>query len=585
LSKLARSTELENQIRLNVIYALKGWATDKGAISELVRLRYDKDGEIAAAAGDALPYWVRAPADGDLSRILRKLKSKSTSDIIKERLELLEEQKRILQAESTNWEQLYFVLLDEKYDAADVAVRGQILLERLAGETPAVKLWSLRKMSQDNLAVWPDDLGDRLLEMISDNDSAVRLLTAEILSRRSNLNPANPLLAQFKVEQDPKVCLAIFEALGEACKFADSPGIEIDISVEVRNQTLEIAAEYVQTGDPDGARSGAGVIQKLLELDNIEDSLVEKYITLIFKRYEAARAKQGPLRGDLLLVMAKLCDQGTHSAKARRRFRQLFVQALDAKDDAPVREAAVVGLINTDKVAALDMFKQKGLTSDSSPLVITAIIELAAEVGKFEDIDWLKPMADSNGHRDLAWAVVLKILQRQDASVILDWAAKLDPDSNDGRYRDALEIAENRAQTQPDKPSLLDARSKLADWYEKKGQHDKIIDYYKKLIEIAGRDLGIIEKAELSLFNAYLAKDDIASIAQLVTNRLARADIAQQDSIAAAIDKYLASDAAVVAKKQLLVALAAIEIEADRPRWSKQLATWQGGEAASTNNQ
>ena len=575
LSKLARSTKLENHIRLNIIYALKGWATDKEAISELVRLRYDKNGEIAAAAAAALPYWVRAPVDGDLNRILRKLKSMSTSDIIKERLELLEEQKRILQIESTTWEQLYFALLDEKYNAADEAVRGQILLDRLSSGTPEVKLWSLKKMSQDNPAAWPDALGDRLLQMISDGNKAVRLLTAEILLRRSNLNPADPLLTQFKAEQDPEVRLAIFEALGEACKYADSPGIEIDLSVEVRNQTLEIAAEYVQAGDADGAKSGAGVIQKLLELDNIKDSLAESYITLILKRYEAASAQPGPLRGDLLLVMAKLCDQGTHSAAARQRFRGIFVQALDAADDAPVREAAVIGLINTDKVAALEMFKAKGLTSDSSPLIITAIIELAAEVGKFEDITWLKQEADTNGHRDSAWAAVLKILQRQDASAILEWAADLDPESGDGRYADALEAAENKARTQPDKNSLLAARSKLADWYAKNAQHDKTIDYCKKLIEMAAGDSQIIDKAELRLFNAHLAKADTAAAAQLVTDRLARADIAQQDSIAAAIDSFLASEADAKVKKDLLAALAAIEIEPARPQWSKKLTAWQ----------
>ena len=176
----------------------------------------------------------------------------------------------------------------------------------------------------------------------------------------------------------------------------------------------------------------------------------------------------------------------------------------------------------------------------------------------------------------MAWTAVLKILQRQDASAILNWAAKLDPESSDGHYADALETAENKAQTQPDKPSLLAARSKLADWYAKNDQHDKIIDYCKKLIEIAGRDSQIIDKAELRLFNAHLAKADVAAIAQLLTNRLAKADIAQQDSIAAAIDKFLASDTAdEKVKSDLLAALAAIEIEPARPQWSKKLTAWQ----------
>jgi hypothetical protein len=573
LSKLVHSTELERQFRLNLIYALKGWSTDKGAISELVMLLDDNDSEIATAAKEALPYWV--PADEDRRKILRKLKSKSTSDIIKEQLEVLEEQKRLLQIKSVSWEKLYFGLLDEKYDAADEAVRGQILLERLTSDIPAVKLWSLKQMSQDNLALWPEGLGRRLLEMVSDNDRDVRLLTAEILLRRSNLNPAQKLLAQFRAEQDADVRLAIFEALGEACKFAFSPGTEVELSVEVRNETLEIAAEYVAEGGDKGVNSGAEVIQKLLELNNIEDSLVQKYLTLIFQRYEKASSQQGHLRGELLLVMAKLCAQGSHSNAAGQLFNQVFIAALDLKDQDVVREAAVVGLINTDKVAALEMFKQKGLIGDSSPTVVAAIIELAAEVGQFGDIEWLKAKVDSNSQGDLAWAAVIKILQRQEAPVIIQWAITLEQAGVDGHYSDVLEVAENKAQLQGNGAALQEARLKLSDWYEAKGQHDKSIEYCGKLLEMAGDDLQIIEKAELGLVKAYLARGDVGNIAQVVTGRLARGPLGQQDSIAAEIDKFLTSDAAAEQKKPLLNALAAIKFEGDRPQWSQRLGEWQ----------
>ena len=39
-----------------------------------------------------------------------------------------------------------------------------MLLERLSSELPAIRLWALKKFSQNNLAAWPEGLGARLLE-------------------------------------------------------------------------------------------------------------------------------------------------------------------------------------------------------------------------------------------------------------------------------------------------------------------------------------------------------------------------------------------------------------------------------------
>jgi len=355
-----------------------------------------------------------------------------------------------------------------------------------------------------------------------------------------------------------------------------SPGTEVDLSVAERNETLEIAAEYVADGSDKGVKSGAEVIQKLFELDNIEEPLVAKYLTLILQRYEKASSRKGVLREELLAVMAKLCVQSNHSDPARQLYKQAFIAALDVKDQDMVREAAVTGIINIDKIAALDMFKQKGLIGDSSPSIVAVIIDLAAEVGKFEDINWLKAKVDSNSQGDLAWEAVVKILQRQQAPAIIQWAAKLNSAGEDAHYSDVLEIAENGAQSQGDGASLQEVRLKLSDWYEKKAQHDKAIEYYGKLVEMAGEDLQIAEKAKAGLIRAYLAKADVGNITKVVVGRLAGADIGQQDPVVAEIDRFLASDATAEAKKVLLDALVAVKFEGDRPQWSQQLATWQG---------
>ncbi len=552
LEKLARSGEVERRTRLNVVYALK-IRPDKEAMSELIRLLGDTDVEIAGAAESALQdsFGIPVGTDNEVwQKILKDLQRKSPNEIRRERLLQQETRMRKLQAERNLWQGLYLGGLDKEYEGIDETARGVLLFERLGSELTAVKLWALDKVSRRSAGTaLPAEFGARLIGLISDEDRGVRLATARVLSKMSALNPAQKLLEQYVVEKYDDVRLAIFEALGEACYYAFSPGSEIELSSEVRNETLELAARYIIEKDGQKAKKGAEVIRKLLELPGLEAARAQKYLGLVAGRSEQAKSKDGPLRGELLGIMATLCGRGSYyRVAAAKLFEKAFLEGLRVDEDDGVREAAVAGLVNIDGAKALALFKERGLADDDSSTIREAVIELAGRVGKQEDVEWLAEKVDSNGEGQLAQEAIGAILGRQKAVVVADWAEQLAWDgAGSEQVRYLLEVAEKKADSEKAVEVLWSVR--------------------EALVEI------------------YLESNDAGQVGRVMSVRLSEQDIGAEDALVEQIDAYLVSEEVEpVAKETLIGILEGIEIAqeaGERPRWGEQVKVWRGsGEAA-----
>ncbi len=552
LEKLARSGEVERRTRLNVVYALK-IRPDKEAMSELIRLLGDTDVEIAGAAESALQdsFGIPVGTDNEVwQKILKDLQRKSPNEIRRERLLQQETRMRKLQAERNLWQGLYLGGLDKEYEGIDETARGVLLFERLGSELTAVKLWALDKVSRRSAGTaLPAEFGARLIGLISDEDRGVRLATARVLSKMSALNPAQKLLEQYVVEKYDDVRLAIFEALGEACYYAFSPGSEIELSSEVRNETLELAARYIIEKDGQKAKKGAEVIRKLLELPGLEAARAQKYLGLVAGRSEQAKSEDGPLRGELLGIMATLCGRGSYyRVAAAKLFEEVFLEGLRVDEDDGVREAAVAGLVNIDGAKALALFKERGLADDDSSTIREAVIELAGRVGKQEDVEWLAEKVDSNGEGQLAQEAISVILGRQKAAVVAEWAEQLAWDgAGSEQVRYLLEVAEKKADSEKAVEVLWSVR--------------------EALVEI------------------YLESNDAGQVGRVMSVRLSEQDIGAEDALVEQIDAYLVSEEVEpVAKETLIGILEGIEIAqeaGERPRWGEQVKVWRGsGEAA-----
>ncbi|MCK5564187.1 MAG: hypothetical protein KAJ07_02990 [Planctomycetes bacterium] len=541
LTRLVKTSELDRRIRLNVVYALQ-LRSDPDAISDIINLIDDPDGEISQAAEKALQEAFGIPIGADKQvwrQILKDLQQKSPNEIRRDRLLQQERRVRSLQAQRDTWRNLYLGSLDNEYESADESARGKFLTDKISSGYTEVKLWALDKTSNTSSGtVLPEDFRPKLLGLISDADRSVRLETVKVLSKMSELNPAEQLLAQFKVEEPGAVRLVMLETLGEACYYAFSPGSNITLDVAVKDETLEFAKFYMGSDDPQEARVGAEVLRKLLELNGLKKVRVENYLKLILKRYDKARLANSDLRYDLLSVMARLCSQaGSFEERAEIIFKKSFVEGLDDVDSAHVREASAIGLSNINKAEAFRMLKEKGLGTDENETVRMYVIELAAETGKAGDIGWLSEKPGFNGEGEAAYKSIVEILRRQNAGVVEDWARKFAAgDRSTEQVTELYEIALRKAQGPKDATIRSNARRYLLDVY---------------------------------------LKDNPEKAVQIVADALKESDAAVQEPLFVTLTAYLDSkNVEQAAKLTLLESLSNIEIT-DRPGWAAMLEGWK----------
>ena len=554
LAQWAHSTDLETRVRLNVLYALSLWP-EKGAIATLISLVDDRDPAVAARARLELQEAFGIPAGIDLQtfrEILTKLQARSAAQIMRdlmavqrERAAAQNEQMRRLTAELELWRGKYLAALNRDYMRVDEAGKAKMLVERLSSEWSAEKLWALEKVGAYPGAI-PQELRVLLLASVADGNRNVRLAAAKVLAGKSALDPAQVLLKQLDVETDRQVEMAIFDALGEACFFAFSPGSPIELDVAVRDRTLELAAKYLVSADGRTAGQGADVLRKLAGLDGLAGETIVRYVDLLVTRYKQAGTEDETLRVTLMNAMAGLAESPKTRATTDAVLRPLFESALEQDSANGLRQAAARGLLSLDNASALVFFREKGMTQDRSGAVRRVVIATAGQVGDQRDLVWLAGLLDANGDAEPAWQAMRAILDRQDAGTVLAWAGKLQ--KNADRYRELLTLADAKAGSEVSGSTQTDIR--------------------------------------LLLLQAHLDAKDVPKAAGVFAWRLLQQeDITATDPFVQAVEKWLARPDVDAARKTLLIdALAGVK-KPDKAQWTQWMAmlkAWQDRFGAGT---
>jgi HEAT repeat protein len=251
LEPMAKDSGLPLKARLNTIYALKV-QFDTRAIILLAELVGDKDVQVSTAAEDALRS-IGIPVGrfaANRSQIIAELRSRGMERFQREWMVRQEARVSDLEKQLNQWQKLYLGSLDRIYQGlTDDNQRGKLLSETLASPEESVRLWALEKVSQWRIgtqAKLPAELGPILVRLISDDDKKVRLAAAKLLSLTGELSSAERLAAQFKIERDEEVKQELFVALGAACQYALVPTSGVQLSPELRKQTLDWAVIYLK---------------------------------------------------------------------------------------------------------------------------------------------------------------------------------------------------------------------------------------------------------------------------------------------------------------------------------------------------
>ncbi len=584
LFDLVRSTTAEKQARLSGIYALQ-LRTEPEALRYLIQLLDDTDPEIVRGAELALQEVFGVPVGTGKQvweKILQEINQKDPADIRRERLLRQETRLREVQAERDRWQRLYLTALDKEFELVEAAAKTPYLLDKLSSDLPAIRLWALDKVQrfQTDAAA---GLRDRLLQMLADENRQVRLATAKVWSTMSALNPAERLMERYKEETDPQVAVALFEALGEACFFAFSPGSKVVLPPEFKTQTMLIADSYASKDDPEMAKKGAEVLRKLLELDGLTPKEATKYLETIKNRYLQETDKKGPVRGDLLAIMARLCNQGSQKAIAVKLYRQIFEDVLRNRDEnSLVRQAAAAGMVSVDPTAAMKLFRELNINTDNSPTVRLIVINQAGQNGTIEDLAWLTGQLGLNGEGELAWTAIIEILKRQDAKVIAEWSDRLAQNPSVGdQIREVLELAEQKAEAQKEGDLLCDLQVRLLKWHLGKGSYEHVAAYREKLLHntMANNDIkkDAIVQTNAYAVEAYLQLRQYSKTADVVSGMLRDNTLNDKSEILDMINSYFVSEKiATDDKSSLLNSLLEISITSRQRWWQDRLEQWRG---------
>lgn len=598
LEAMARDAMLPVGARLNAIYALKV-QLDIGAIARLVELVDDKNGQVASAAREALrsigvPVGTNARSR---AQILAELRARGMNRFQRDWMVRQESRVGELEKERDLWRKMYLGALDKIYEGlGDEGQRGKLLAEYLGSPEAVVRLWALDKVSQWRIGTQsklPAELGPVLAKLVSDTNRDVRFATAKLLSLTGELSLPERLAEQFRVERDEEVKLELFVALGAACHYALVPTSGMQLTPELRRQTLEWAAGYLNDDDAKESYRGAEVIRKLLEPGGLAEDEAAKYMDLLVARYtRPAEPTDGTLRGELLGTMARLCGQSIYRQASARQFAGLFEQALGDEADL-VREAAVDGLICVDRPKALKLLT-KNFAGDRSQVVRNRVIELAGEVGGKDDLVWLWDKVGTNAEGKAAWQAMLKIFNGCDVNTIENWVGNFDSQtsrpfdgstvlttgSTQGRQKLAdeqwisfLELAQRKAVADNRDEMTMAIRERLARLYSKTGQYEQVAECLGKLRESA--KTAEQEDAILGqLLEVYLRWPKVEAAAWLVGNCLLERDLGADSVVVRSIESFWDNPAGGADPNAVLKVLREIKPAEQRPMWEQQLARW-----------
>jgi HEAT repeat protein len=581
------------EARLNAVQALR-LQPDIRAIVRLIELLDDSDQQIVSAAGEALKS-LAIPAVGT-DKTTRRQMIEEIQRIGKEEFlhywrmrQGYEEQIEKLKSERDAWMQKYIAALDQLYAnlGMDSSARIEFLSQYLLGARPEERLWAVSKVSLWLHGTEPKSnvrtaLGPSLIKLISDQDRQVRLNAARVLALMPELDSSQTLLAQLKLETDDEVRGELFSALGQVCRYAFSPQSPVKLDPSIRKQTLDIAVDYLLSDAPAKAQKGAEVVRNLLENNGLSEQELSVYLDALAARYTRSDISN-VLRGELLNSMAVLCGQSVYSAQAAKMYRQYFVAALADEDDL-VREAAVNGLINTNKSEAFQRLRAD-FVNDKSLNIRRRLVSLAEEIGTADDLGWLSEKINSGAEETGAWKAMLRIFEDSNCKLLAKWLEPLETKNiAPVRMIAFLEIVERKAQAENNSDLLNTARYKLAELYVQTQQRDKAKEYYGDLIKSDNQNVFQKDQIWAELLQLYLNDGQLKLAASLITNRLLVDDVSDASPMGQVLISFIQTSPQQA--PELLDVLQHLKLDGagPKPLWKKLLQHLKEVQPADVNS-
>ena len=586
LKEIINSTSLGKDAKLNAIYALQ-IRPDKEAISELIDLLDSDNAVIASAAGDALQEWLPLGNDKqDWLKVLKDLEKKSRSDILRERLLAQQDKVRQLSEEVSKWQSIYIDALDNIYlQTTDDTAKAKLITENLASDNASIRLWAVEKIDmwrKSGKQLPFDTLTEPLLALVSDDTGPIRQAAAQLLGLLTNVNSAEKLLAQLKVESTQTIKKEQLIALGQVCNYALSPGAEIAIDSNLRKETLAAASDFLTNSDP---VIGAEVIRNLLLQNGMDANSVKPYFQLIATAYSKPQATI-EVKSAMINEMARLCSSDSfYNTIAADIFSNIFETEIQ-NPDIRISEPAIVGFTRIDQAKAFAKLKEIDFSKHPSQKVRYLLIDTAGAIGTADDLEWLGAILVStvtDEEKHLATSAMMNIFQHCQSDILFNWAKIISETTTAGKetlistkVQTLLELAETKAEAEKNTALLKPIRQSLAQRYTQSASYGLAAKYYGILIQDS-TDTNERSILTNNMLEVHLLAGQVESAKQLVANILLTGDISGDSLTAQALNKHFTQNKNSQISEQILTAIGTIEITAanPRPQWQQLLANFK----------
>jgi hypothetical protein len=220
----------------------------------------------------------------------------------------------------------------------------------------------------------------------------------------------------------------------------------------------------------------------------------------------------------------------------------------------------------------------KNFVNDRSAIIRNSVMQLAAEVGGKDDLQWLWDKIGTNSESKEAWQAMLKIFNGCDVDTIENWLGRFNSQGSgqkltDEQWMSFLELAERKAVAENRTATARAVREKLAPLYITAAEFAQAAECLGKLRETA-QTAGQKEAILGQLMEVYLRWPKVEAASRLVGNCLLGGDLGENSAVVRSIEHFWDNPAGGADPNEVLESLRKVKPDERRPMWEQQMARW-----------
>ncbi|MCG3125605.1 MAG: hypothetical protein CHACPFDD_00430 [Phycisphaerae bacterium] len=381
--------------------------------------------------------------------------------------------------------------LRDRFHRAAAADRPALLLTYLADTEPSVRLLALDLVRSQLADRKPpgDEVVVRVRELLGDAEPRVRALAAQVVGSLRNSADAAAIATLLEKEPAAEVRRSFVDALGQVGGSGD----------------VELLLRLMASAHEPARREAIAALGRLAEREMLDAATKSRVAADLLATY-AGLAATDALREAALLAMGRIADP---------RFAPACAQALDARESAAIRRAAIIGVESLKDAELLTPIVPLASDADATlrKAAVDALAKLGASDAHFQAL-WARlagAAEPSDAVQQAAWSGVTRILTTRPASEIESWVERV-PDNGETRLLrqiDLLRLAEQSlAGDSAARGELGRVRSLIAERLAAARRTEEALTLYARSVEdLAAADAPTLGTAANSLLRLALSSD------------------------------------------------------------------------------